>query len=174
MERYYEISMNKSYVNLPRLTNIETKRELINLDLEQYQKYRQITIVEIKGNKDITDTDVLLDPIFMVNERIYQLFQSILPDLLWKSIILNGKNVKMKNFMYYFPYLETVEIKGKYTPQNIISNNKIILNKEEIKDKDIFRLKNLNQYSVIVREDVLEYMLALRVTGIDIKKMEVK
>lgn len=174
MERYYELSINKSYTSLPRMINMETKRELINLDLEQYQKYRQITIVEIKGDTDITDTDILLDPIFMVNERIYRILQIVLPDLLWRSIILNGRNVQMKNCMYYFPYLETIEIKTKYTAKNIITNNKVLLNKEQVKDKEIFRLKNINHYSVIVRENILECMLALRVKGIDIKKIEME
>lgn len=105
--------------------------------------------------------------VFMVQEDVKKVFSLYLPDAEYRHFcILDKANMVYK--YYYVPQLDLIDCLSNESKSNLDKSvfDKIVLKKEEIVSRDIFRVSNINTTMVIVSLAVAESLLRRDVFGI--------
>ena len=77
--------------------------------------------------------------------------------------------------MNYIPILEEIESLSEKSEKGVNKTiyKKIVLDKEKIKDKKIFKIKESSKTMVVVRLDVAESILRRKPKGVFLEKLEI-
>lgn len=96
------------------------------------------------------------------------------PEILFKTVPLIDLKYK-KQGNYYMPIFEEVECLSEKAELNLNKTvvKKIILDKEKIKNKKIFEIKESEKTLVVVRLEVAESLLRREFKGMSLKRLEV-
>lgn len=91
-----------------------------------------------------------------------------------RTALIDRNNQKQK--IYYIPIFEEVETLHKDSKFNWNKSGleKIILDKDKIKDKKIFKVKESSERVIVIRLDVAESLLRRKLKGISIERLEIK
>ena len=104
-----------------------------------------------------------------------KIIEKYAPDILFKTIPLIDLNFS-KQENYYLPIFEEVEALGKNAELNLNKTvvRKIILDKEKINGKKIFKIKESSKSLIVVRLDVAESLLRREFQGMHLERLEIE
>ncbi len=138
------------------------------------QAYRipNCCVVDMKTPMEYFFPDILTEPFLMVSDIVAHVIEMYLPETFFKTIYLLEMESEV-HATYFMPFLEEVDCLAEETEKSYGGTEllDIVLRKEAVKEKPIFRVAGFSHVYLIVREDVIESMLRRRVRGIRLKEL---
>lgn len=172
---YFLLKQDERYANTPRLRDIFYKANVRNINRENSHKIDDVVIFQVDAEDGCEYTDILDKQIFLVSEKLIKVISKYDSEMIIKTLpLIDAKRDRQEN--YYLPILEDVEALNEKTELgfNKTVYKKIVLDKEKIKDKKIFRIKESSKNLVVVRLDVAESILRRKPKGICLERLEVQ
>lgn len=172
---YFLLKQDERYTNIPRLKDIFNTIDVRKINLLNSHKIDDIVVFYIKADKQTNFLDILDNQLFLISEEIGKILKKYDEDIIFKTIPLIDKvNKKQKN--YYLPIFEEIEALSEKAEFNLNRSvvKKIILDKEKIQDKKIFKIKEVFKPLIVIRLDVAESLLRRNYKGISLERLQVE
>ncbi|WP_236896151.1 imm11 family protein [Clostridium beijerinckii] len=171
---YFLLKQDEEYTNAPVLINVFNKVDFRNINLLNAHKIDDILIFNVKCNENTEFLDILDRNLFLISEKMKKIIEKYDPKMLFKTIpLINLYHKKQEN--YYMPIFQEIECLSEKAELNLNRTvvKKIILDKEKINGKKIFKIKESEKTLIVVRLDVAESLLRREFRGMCLKRLEV-
>ena len=171
---YFLLKQDEEYTNTPVLMEVFKGIDVRNINLLNAHKIDDILIFNVKCNENTEFLDILDRNLFLISEKMKKIIEKYDPGILLKTIPLIDLHQK-KQENYYMPIFEEIKCLSEKAELNLNKTvvKKIILDKEKIKGKKIFKIKESEKTLVVVRLDVAESLLRREFKGMCLKRLEV-
>lgn len=158
---YFRISQDKRYLHTPVITNLnEIILRRADTSIGNASKIPDINVGFAKPEDHIDFIDILDSQMFMVLDRVKDVFKIYEPGMTFKAVcILNNKTGAYGN--YHIPVLPEIDC---LSPESEVSPdkshiNRLVLKQEVPEDHTVFKVKGLLTDVVVIRLDVAESLL---------------
>ena len=171
---YFLLKQDEDYINAPVLMDVFNKLDVRNINLLKAHKIDDILIFNTKCDEETEFLDILDRNLFLISEKMKKIIEKYVPEILFKTVpLIDLKYKKQEN--YYMPIFEDIECLSEKAELNLNKTvvKKIILDKEKIKGKKIFRIKESSKALVVVRLDVAESLLRREFKGMCLQRLEI-
>ncbi|MBW6410332.1 hypothetical protein [Clostridium weizhouense] len=171
---YFLLKQDEEYTNAPVLMDVFNKLDIRNINLLKAHKIDDIVIFNVKCNDETEFLDILDRNLFLISEGMKKIIKKYNPRILFKTIpLIDLSHERQEN--YYMPIFEEVECLSEKAELNLNKTvvKKIILDKEKIKGKKIFKIKESEKTLVVIRLDVAESLLRREFKGMCLKRLEI-
>jgi 6-pyruvoyl-tetrahydropterin synthase len=172
---YFLLKQDERYTNTPRLMELFNKMDVRNINLLNAHKIEDIIVFKIKVDEKSEFLDVLDNQLFLISKGMKEIIEKYDSGILFKTLaLIDQLNNKQEN--YYLPIVEELEVLSDASELNLSKTvvKKIILNKEKIQGKKIFKIKESSKTLIVVRLDVAESLLRRNFKGIKLERLEVE
>ena len=131
-------------------------------------------IVEMKLPEEGFFPDIICNPCIFLSEVCIKTVTMYQPDVLYKGIKLWDRKSGI-NATYFLTILDELECISDKTQFNSIGNRivKLVLDKDKIRGKAVFRIKGLDRQGIVGRLDFVESILRREVKGIKLTEIEI-
>ena len=172
---YFLLKQDERYTYIPELKELYKKLNIKDINLLNQHKIDDIMIFYIKSDAQVEFLDVLSRQLFLISEKMKDILEKYKANIVFKMFpLIDYDNSKQE--IYYLPIFEEIEALSEDAELNLNKTvvKKLILNKEKIKDKKIFKIKESSKTLVVVRLDVAESLLRRDFIGILLERVEVR
>ncbi|MFT8349942.1 imm11 family protein [Clostridium saccharoperbutylacetonicum] len=172
---YFLLKQAEEYTNVPMLLDVYKKIDVRNINLVKAHKLEEIIIFNVKCTEDTEFLDILDRNLFLISENMKKIIGKYDPGIIFKTIpLIDLENGKQGN--YYLPIFQEVECLSEKAELNLNKTvvKKIILDKNKINGKKIFKIKESEKTLIVVRLDVAESLLRREFKGISLERLEVE
>ncbi|OOM74736.1 DUF1629 domain-containing protein [Clostridium sp. BL-8] len=171
---YFLLKQDEEYTNAPVLMDVFSKLDVRNINLLNAHKIEDIIIFNVKCHEETEFLDILDKNLFLISEEMKKIIEKYDSGILFKTVPLIDLQYK-KQGNYYMPIFEELECLSEKAELNLNKTvvKKIILDKEKIKNKKIFKIKESEKTLVVVRLEVAESLLRREFKGMSLKRLEV-
>ena len=171
---YFLLKQDEEYTNAPVLINVFKGIDVRNINLLNAHKIDDILIFNVKCNENTEFLDILDRNLFLISEKMKKIIEKYDPKMLFKTIPLINLYLK-KQENYYMPIFQEIECLSERAELNLNRTvvKKIILDKEKINGKKIFKIKESEKTLIVVRLDVAESLLSREFRGMCLNRLEV-
>ncbi len=158
--------------NIPYSINKNRVIDIRHVNRENAYRIPNCSIVEMEVPWEVYFPGILSEPIFMVNEQCATVIEMYQPETIFKTIYLLESETGM-NETYFMPILESIEC---LADESKVSRGgkgllEIVLKKELISSKAIFRIAGFDHPYVIGRLDFVESILRRKVEGLKLTEI---
>lgn len=171
---YFLLKQDKRFTNTPRIKNLFKSIDIRNVNRINSHKIEEVNIVQVQAEDSSQYLDILDNQLFLVSDKLIRILKKYDPQLIVKYFpLIDAKRNRQEN--YYLPIFEEVNalhVKAEYINNGAILKE-IILDKNKIHRKKIFKLQEKSKNLIIVRLDVAESILRRKPNGISLKRVEV-
>ncbi|OOM11684.1 hypothetical protein [Clostridium saccharobutylicum] len=171
---YFLLKQDEEYTNAPRLMDVFNTVDVRNINLLKAHKIDDVVIVNVKCDDETEFLDILDRNLFLISKEMKKIIEKYDSEILFKTTpLIDLPHERQEN--YYMPIFEEVECLSENAELNLNKTvvKKIILDKEKIKGKKIFKIKESSKSLVIVRLDVAESLLRREFKGMCLERLEV-
>lgn len=171
--KYFILKQDRNLENAIELKGFNNSQKMI-LQKEDEALFNDTANVIVKGNEDSIYPDFIQAPVLLASEELHNIFKWYEDTIIYKIAVFT--NLELKTQKVYRLVLTDV-IDGLSDETTYFKNGwveNIVLDKEKIKDYNIFQIKAGVEYYFIVSLDVAESILKRSFTGIKFKEVEVK
>lgn len=172
---YFLLKQDERYTNTPRLIDIFNKLDVRNINLLKAHKIEDIIVFKVKTSDGSEFLDILDNQLFLISKPMKEIIEKYDSGIIFKTLALIDKpNNKQKN--YYLPIIEELEALSEAAELNLNKTvvRKLILNREKIQEKKVFKIKESLRSLIIVRLEVAESLLRRNFKGIKLERVEVR
>ena len=172
---YFLLKQDERYTYIPELKELYKKLNIKDINLLNQHKIDDIIIFYIKSEKNTEFLDVLNRQLFLISEKMKDILEKYKANIVFKMFpLIDYDNSKQE--IYYLPIFEEIEALSEDAELNLNKTvvKKLILNKEKIRDKKIFKIKESSKTLVIVRLEVAESILRRDLKGIILERVEIR
>lgn len=172
---YFLLKQDERYINTPRLIDVFKKINLKYMNLIDGHKIEDFIVFNVKADEDSAFLDILDNQLFLLCEDIKKILEKYNSNILFKCIpLVDSMHNKDKN--YFLPIFEEIQCLSETAELNLNKTvvKKIVLDKEKIKGKKIFKIKESSKPLIVIRLDVGESLLRRDFKGIKLERLEVK
>jgi hypothetical protein len=172
---YFLLKQDERYTNTPRLIDIFNKLDVRNINLLKAHKIEDIIVFKVKTSDGSEFLDILDNQLFLISKPMKEIIEKYDSGIIFKTLALIDKpNNKQKN--YYLPIIEELEALSEAAELNLNKTvvRKLILNREKIREKKVFKIKESLRSLIIVRLEVAESLLRRNFKGIKLERVEVR
>lgn len=172
---HFLLKQDEAYTNAPVLMDVFNKIDVRNINLLNSHKIDDIVIFNVKCDEETEFLDILDRKLFLISEEMKKIIEKYDPGIIFKTIpLIDLFHEKQEN--YYLPIFEEIECLGENAELNLNKTvvKKIILDKEKIKGKKIFKVKESEKNLIVVRLDVAESLLRREFKGMCLTRLEVE
>ena len=172
---YFLLKQDEEYTNAPVLIDVFKKIDARNINLLNAHKIEDIIIFNVKCTDETEFLDILDRNLFLISEEMKKIIEKYDLGIIFKTIpLIDLERGKQEN--YYMPIFEEIKALSEKAEWNLNKTvvKKIILDKEKIKDKKIFKIKESEKTLIVVRLDVAESLLRREFKGMSLKRLEVE
>ncbi|GIO31564.1 MULTISPECIES: imm11 family protein [Paenibacillus] len=168
---YFILQQDERYTNIPVLQDLRQKIDIRHMNRLRAHHLADTTIFHVKAAADADYLDLLASQLFLVSERFRPVIEMYEPACIFKHIPLMDL-AHGKQHLYYLPIFDEVEALSPNSEFNLDRSviKKVILQKEKVAGKRIFRVQESEQPLIVVRLDVAESLLRRDLTGIRLKR----
>ncbi|KHD14116.1 imm11 family protein [Clostridium butyricum] len=172
---YFLLKQDRRYTDVPRITNFFQIIDTQNITPLKADRIEDNISFFIKSSKDTVYLDILDVQTFLVSEITKRVMEKYNRNIIFKRTALIDRN-NQKQKIYYIPIFEEFETLHKDSKFNWNKSGleKIVLDKDKIKDKKIFKVKESSERVIVIRLDVAESLLRRKLKGISIERLEIK
>lgn len=172
---YFLLKQDERYTNTPRLKDVFNNINLKNLNRPNAHKIEDVIIFNVDADDRCEYTDILDKQLFLISAKLVNIISKYDPEMILKDIPLIDLKRERQD-MYYLPILEEVKALSdkSETGFNKTIYKKIVLDKEKIKGKKIFKIKESSETLIVVRLDVAESILRRKPRGVSLKRLEIE
>ncbi|AGF54221.1 6-pyruvoyl-tetrahydropterin synthase [Clostridium saccharoperbutylacetonicum] len=172
---YFWLKREEEYTNTPKLMDIFNTIDVRNINLLNAHKIDDIVIFNVKCNEKTEFLDILDENLFLISEEMKKIIEKYDSEIIFKTIpLVDLINKRQEN--YYMPIFEEIECLSKNAELNLNKTvvRKIILDKEKINGKKIFKIKESSKSLIVVRLDVAESLLRREFQGMHLERLEIE
>ena len=172
---YFLLKQDERYTNTPRLVDIFNKMDVRNINLLNAHKIEDIIVFKVNTTDRSEFLDILDNQLFLICKHMKEIIQKYDKGILFKTLALIDQ-VHKRQENYYLPIVEEVEVLSDSAELNLNKTvvRKLILNREKINGRKIFKIKESSKPLIVVRLDVAESLLRRNFKGIKLERVEVK
>ena len=171
---YFLLKQDEEYTNAPMLMDVFKNIDVRNINLLNAHKIDDIVILNVKCNDETEFLDILDRNLFLISKEMKKIIKKYDSEILFKTIpLIDLPHERQEN--YYMPIFEEVECLSEKSELNLNKTvvKKIILNKEKIRNKKIFKIKESSKTLVVIRLDVAESLLRREFKGMCLERLEI-
>ncbi|MHC1686034.1 MAG: hypothetical protein AB6733_24415 [Clostridiaceae bacterium] len=172
---YFLLKQDKRYVNTPRLIDVFKKIDVRNINLLNAHKIEDMIIFNADCDERSEFLDILDSQLFLISEEMKNIIEKYKAEIIFKVIpLIDLPRERQEN--YFLPIFEEVECLSDKAELNLNKTfvKKIILDKEKIKGKKIFKIKESSKSLIVIRLDVAESLLRRNFKGVSIEKLDIE
>lgn len=172
---YFLLNQDDECTNTPRIMDVFNKIDVRNINRVNAHKIDDVIIFKVKCDDGSEFLDILDRNLFLISEKMKKIIEKYDPEIIFKIIpLIDFSNERQEN--YYLPIFEEVECLSDEAEFNLNKTvvKKIILNKEKIKNKKIFKIKESSKTLVVVRLDAAEGILRREFKGIHLEELQIE
>ncbi|NFA42884.1 hypothetical protein EXM65_09935 [Clostridium botulinum] len=171
---YFLLKQDEEYTNAPMLMDVFKNIDVININLLNAHKIEDIVILNVKCNEETEFLDILDRNLFLISKEMKKIIEKYDSEILFKTIpLIDLPHERQEN--YYMPIFEEIECLSEKAELNLNKTvvKKIILDKEKIRNKKIFKIKKSSKTLVVIRLDVAESLLRREFKGMCLERLEI-
>ncbi|NFT08845.1 hypothetical protein FDF26_17695 [Clostridium botulinum] len=171
---YFLLKQDEEYTNAPMLMDVFKNIDVRNINLLNAHKIDDIVILNVKCNDETEFLDILDRNLFLISKEMKKIIKKYDSEILFKTIpLIDLPHERQEN--YYMPIFEEVECLSEKSELNLNKTvvKKIILDKEKIRNKKIFKIKESSKTLVVIRLDVAESLLRREFKGVCLERLEI-
>ena len=169
---YFEMEQDKRIRNRFRFRDIEstTRGEF---EPEEFGQVQDITVLFTLGNRDSIYPDVVDAPVFMVSDALKKLLSAYDPEVLYRRVALNQvkEHIQKKYWLLLTEKIDCLDERSEWHANGW--DKRIVLNREQIGQRRIFKVKGIRTPRVFVNLEVSESILRREFEGITLRPVEV-
>ncbi len=170
--KYFLIEKDREFYSSPQFKSWH--QDINFLQEKDYYKLPRRKTFFINENNFLLWTDIISSPVFIVSEKVKEVIKLYDKKVKIKQMILiEQKNADMQ--VYYLPLLECMECLSEERDKGLNPDitKRLILDRDKIKDKLIFKVKDAGKRYVIGRLDFVESILKREAIGIKLTELKV-
>lgn len=172
---YFLLKQDERYKNTPSIMDVFNKIDVRNINLLNSHKLEDMIIFNVKCDEETSFLDILDTQLFLISEDMKKIIEKYSPEIIFKIIpLIDLPHERQEN--YYLPIFEEVDCLSEKSELNLNKTvvKKIILDKEKIKGKKIFKIKESSKALIVIRLDVAESLLRREFIGICLEKLDIE
>lgn len=169
---YFEMEQDKRINNCFRFRDIEsTTRGEFNI--EEFEQIQEMSVLFTLGDKDSIYPDVVDTPIFMVSDTLKKLLSMYDSKVLYRRVMLNQlkEGIQKKYWILLSDKLNCLDVSTEHYSNGW--DKRIVLNREMIGQRRIFKVNGVHTPRVFVNLEVSESILRRQFEGIVLRPVEV-
>lgn len=172
---YFLLNQDERYTNTPRLIDVFKKVNIKNLNLPNAHKIEDIIIFQVSADDGCEFLDILDSQLFLISEDMKKIIEKYDRNILFKTLVLID-SLRDRQENYSLPIFEEIECLSDKSELNLNKTvvKKIVLDKEKIEGKKIFKIKESSKPLIVIRLDVAESLLRRDFRGIKLEKLQVE
>ncbi len=172
---YFLLKQDERYTNTPRFVDLFNKMDVRNINLLNAHKMDDIIVFKVKVDEKSEFLDIMDNQLFLISKPMKEIIEKYDRDILFKTLALIDQLHKRQE-NYYLPIVEELEALSDAAELNLNKTvvKKLILNKEKIQGRKIFKIKESSKTLIVVRLDVAESLLRRNFKGIKLERVEVR
>lgn len=171
--KYFLLRQDKRYTNIPQIKNFFQIINSKDLNSFRADNIEDNNSFFVKPSKDNEFIDILDKPIFLVCEDMRKIMEKYNRNIIFKrAALIDRDNLKQK--IYNIPIFEEVEALHEESELHFNVVKKIILDKDKVKNKKIFKIKESDKTLIVIRLDVAESLLRRGFEGISLERLQIK
>lgn len=170
---YFLLKQDNRYTSTPQIINFFQRINSKDLNLLKSDNIPENNSFFVRPSKDNQFIDIIDNPIFLVCEQMRNIMAKYNRNIIFKrAALIDYENKNQK--IYNIPIWE--EINALHEDSEIKFNvvKKIVLDKEKVKNRKIFKIKESDKTLVVIRLDVAESLLRREFEGISLERLEIK
>ncbi|WP_160690541.1 hypothetical protein [Clostridium sp. C2-6-12] len=170
---YFLLKQDEEHINTPKLLDVFNSIDIRNINLLNAHKIEDILIFNVNCDDKTEFLDILDRNLFLISEDMKKIIEKYDSGIIFKIIpLIDLPHERQEN--YYMPIFEEIECLSEKAELNLNKTvvKKIILDKEKIKGKKIFKIKESVKNLIVVRLDVAESLLRREFKGICLERLE--
>lgn len=170
---YFLLKQDNRFTSTPQIINFFQRINSKDLNLLKSDNIPENNSFFVRPSKDNQFIDIIDNPIFLVCEQMRNIMAKYNRNIIFKrAALIDHDNKKQK--IYNIPIWE--EINALHEDSEIKFNvvKKIVLDKEKVKNRKIFKIKESDKTLVVIRLDVAESLLRREFEGISLERLEIK
>ena len=139
------------------------------------KKIPNCCIVDMQIPREVFYPDIMVSPLLLVSEIFARVITMYMPQIYFKTIYLLHYE-SGEHQTYFMPFLEEIDCLSDKTVRNRgrTELKQILLRKEVVNKRPIFRVQGFTHPYVIGREDLVESILRRRVSGLTLAEVEIE
>ena len=172
---YFLLSQDKRYTKVPQIIDFFQKIYAIDLNPLRSDNIEDNNSFFVKSSEYNQFIDILENPRLLVSEDMRKIMEKYDRNIIFKRLALIDRERQIQK-IYDIPIFEEVEALHEDTEFNwnktVVKN--IVLDKEKIKGKKIFKIKESDKTLAVVRLDLAESLLRREFEGMRLERLQVK
>lgn len=172
---YFLLRQDERYTRTPHLIDVFKKINMKNMNLLDADKIEDITVFDVNSVEGSEFLDILDAQLFLISKDMEKIISKFNENIIYKRIALLDQVQKRQGdyFMLIFEEIEALNEESEFNLNKTIVK-KVVLDKDKINGRKIFRLKESSKPLIVVRLDVAECLLRRHFRGIKLERIEVK
>ncbi len=168
---YFLVETDKKN-RIPYGINVNRAVDIRYANRNMAYKIPNCCVVDMKTPMEVFFPDILTEPFLMVSEEAAQVIEMYEPETVFKTIYLLETESEL-HATYFMPFVEEVECLSEQTKRSRGGTElyEIVLRKDVVAGKTVFRIAGFTHPHLIVRLDALESMLRRDISGIRLKEL---
>lgn len=169
---YFEIEQDRRIRNRFQFRDIESAVRG-EFEPEEFGQIQDISVLFTLGDKDSIYPDVVDAPIFLVSDSLKKLLSAYDSEVIYRRVALNQVKERIQK-KYWLLLAEKLDCLDESSEQ--YSNGwdkRIVLNRERIGQRRVFKVKGIHTPRVFVNLEVSESILRRNFEGIILRPVEV-
>lgn len=160
--------------HIPYGINVNRAVDLRYANRENAYKIPNCCVVDMKTPREVFFPDILTEPFLMVSKETADVIEMYTPQTIFKTIYLLEAESEI-HATYFMPFVEEVECLSEQTKRSRGGTEllEIVLRKDAVAEKPIFRIAGFTHTYLIVRLDAIESMLRRGVRGIRLQELTI-
>ena len=168
---YFELEQDARIQNRFRFRDVETAMRG-EFEPEEFEQIQDMTVLFTLGDEDSIYPDVVDAPVFMVSDALKKLLYAYDPEVRYRRVTLNQANgeIQKKYWLLLTEKLDCLDAcSEKYSNG---WDKRIVLNRERIGRRRVFKVKGILTPKVFVNLEVSESILRREFQGVVLRPVE--
>lgn len=170
---YFLLKQDNRYTSTPQIINFFQRINSKDLNPLRSDNIPENNSFFVRSSENNRFLDIIDKPIFLVCEQMRNIMAKYNRNIIFKRVALIDRENKNQK-IYNIPIWE--EINALHEDSEIKFNvvKKIVLDKEKVKNRKIFKIKESDKTLIVIRLDVAESLLRREFEGISLERLEIK
>lgn len=164
--KYFQLFVDENYIP-PSLTGWYGKLDRKALEGKRAYEMPKHSLFLLEAHQQMMFTDIITFPCFLISEKVKEILQKYDSSIQYMRVILYHQE-RGKSKIYYLPFLEEIEA----CKEEVLSLSQGALSeRERLRNRVLFLLREEIQTKIIVRLDLLESILRRGAIGIGVREI---
>ncbi|MEJ8553233.1 imm11 family protein [Tepidibacter sp. Z1-5] len=172
---YFLLKQDERYNDFPMIIDLFSKVDKRNINIENYKKLDDMMVFHVNASENSVFMDILERQIYLISSGLKDLISKYEPNIIYKTVFLIDRvnKVQRKYFLPIFFEVDTLHESSEFNLDKSVIK-KIVLDKNKIKDRKIFKINKGEKTQIVVSLDLAESILRRSFIGVKLEDVKVK